>query len=100
MRHSQVCKQLFVMTLLVFTQGQATAQAPRPEGAGEAMLEQVMKRGVLRVGMSTFVPWAMQDKSGNFIGFEIDASEYIVFGVAGHGVALTGHAIPGRADPG
>ncbi len=38
------------------------------------MLEQVMKRGVLRVGMSTFVPWAMQDKSGNFIGFEIDVA--------------------------
>jgi polar amino acid transport system substrate-binding protein len=42
--------------------------------AGEAMLEQVLKRGVLRVGMSTFVPWAMQDKAGNFIGFEIDVA--------------------------
>ena len=42
--------------------------------ATESMLEQVMKRGVLRVGMSTFVPWAMQDKAGNFIGFEIDVA--------------------------
>jgi polar amino acid transport system substrate-binding protein len=39
------------------------------------MLEQVMKRGVLRVGMSTFVPWAMQDKTGNFVGFEIDVAK-------------------------
>ncbi|TSA46161.1 MAG: amino acid ABC transporter substrate-binding protein [Deltaproteobacteria bacterium] len=42
--------------------------------AGESMLEQVMKRGTLRVGMSTFVPWAMQDKAGNFVGFEIDVA--------------------------
>jgi polar amino acid transport system substrate-binding protein len=60
--------------LILFAPRQAIAQAPRPEGAGEGMLEQVMKRGVLRVGMSTFVPWAMQDKSGNFIGFEIDVA--------------------------
>ena len=55
----------------------AAAQAPRPEGAAESMLEQVMKRGVLRVGMSTFVPWAMQDKAGNFIGFEIDVANRV-----------------------
>ena len=36
-----------------------------------------MKRGVLRVGMSTFVPWAMQDKAGNFIGFEIDVANRV-----------------------
>ena len=41
------------------------------------MLEQVMKRGVLRVGMSSFVPWAMQDKSGNFVGFEIDVANRV-----------------------
>jgi len=40
----------------------------------ESTVEQVIKRGVLRVGMSTFVPWAMTDKSGNLIGFEIDVA--------------------------
>ena len=40
----------------------------------ESTLEQVLKRGVLRVGMSTFVPWAMKDKKGNLIGFEIDVA--------------------------
>jgi len=40
----------------------------------ESRLEQVMKRGVLRVGMSTFVPWAMKDKTGELIGFEIDVA--------------------------
>ena len=38
----------------------------------ESALERVLKRGVLRVGMSTFVPWAMRDKTGKLIGFEID----------------------------
>jgi len=29
----------------------------------------------LRVGMSTFVPWAMQSKTGEWIGFEIDVAK-------------------------
>ncbi len=37
-------------------------------------VEQVIRRGVLRVGMSTFVPWAMKDKTGKLIGFEIDVA--------------------------
>jgi polar amino acid transport system substrate-binding protein len=40
----------------------------------ESIIEQVIKRGVLRVGMSTFVPWAMTDKVGNLIGFEIEVA--------------------------
>lgn len=41
----------------------------------ESTLEQVLKRGVLKVGMSTFLPWAMNDKNGNLIGFEIDVAK-------------------------
>ena len=40
----------------------------------ESTLEQVLKRGSLRVGMSTFVPWAMKDKNGELVGFEIDVA--------------------------
>lgn len=40
----------------------------------ESMVEQVVKRGTLRIGISTFVPWVMQDKTGRFIGFEIDVA--------------------------
>jgi len=40
----------------------------------ESTIEQVLKRGVLRVGMSTFKPWAMKDKTGKLIGFEIDVA--------------------------
>ena len=40
----------------------------------ESTIEQALKRGVLRVGISTFVPWAMKDKTGKLIGFEIDVA--------------------------
>ncbi len=40
----------------------------------ESTLEQILKRGTLRVGMSTFVPWAMRGKTGKLIGFEIDVA--------------------------
>ncbi len=74
-------RNLFVWFLFLLVAGtiagtrQASAQPARPEAQDAGMLEQVMKRGVLRVGMSTFVPWAIQDKTGNFIGFEIDVAK-------------------------
>ncbi|UCG64734.1 MAG: transporter substrate-binding domain-containing protein [Deltaproteobacteria bacterium] len=40
----------------------------------ESTIEQVIRRGAMRVGMSTFVPWAMKDKTGKWIGFEIDVA--------------------------
>ncbi|MBW2434604.1 MAG: transporter substrate-binding domain-containing protein [Deltaproteobacteria bacterium] len=43
----------------------------------ESTVEQVIKRGTLRVGMSTFVPWAMKDKTGKLIGFEIDVARQL-----------------------
>ncbi|WP_413283134.1 transporter substrate-binding domain-containing protein [Vibrio sp. MA40-2] len=38
-------------------------------------LDEINQRGTLRVGMSTFVPWAMRDKQGELIGFEIDVAK-------------------------
>jgi len=42
--------------------------------AQESIIETIQKQGVIRVGMSTFVPWAMKDKKGNLVGFEIDVA--------------------------
>ena len=56
------------------TAGDLNAQSVSLQMAKESTLEQVLKRKVLRVGMSTFVPWAMKDKTGNLIGFEIDVA--------------------------
>lgn len=40
----------------------------------ESTVEKALQRGVLKVGISTFVPWAMKDKTGKLIGFEIDVA--------------------------
>ena len=37
-------------------------------------IEKIKKRGVLKVGMDIFQPWAMKDKNGKLIGFEIDVA--------------------------
>jgi polar amino acid transport system substrate-binding protein len=60
--------------LAIFSTGLTFAGELQKQLAQESTIEQVLKRGVLRVGMSTFVPWAMKDKTGKLIGFEIDVA--------------------------
>ena len=53
------------------------AGAPGPASRAEAQesaIDEALRRGVLRVGMSTFVPWAMRDREGALVGFEIDVA--------------------------
>lgn len=38
----------------------------------ESAIDAIRARGSLRAGLSTFVPWAMRDKTGALIGYEID----------------------------
>ena len=45
--------------------------------AADSVIEDIKKRGSLRVGMATFVPWAMRDKNGELIGFEIDVAKKV-----------------------
>ena len=63
-----------VVALFIATTGMALAGNIQQQLTDESALEQVLKRGVLRVGMSTFVPWAMKDKTGKLVGFEIDVA--------------------------
>lgn len=37
-----------------------------------SVISKILDEGQIRVGFSTFVPWAMKDKTGKFIGFEVD----------------------------
>lgn len=60
--------------LLFATAALATPAVLRPAAAAAAMIDEVKARGVLRAGCSTFVPWAMRDKQGNLIGYEIDVA--------------------------
>ena len=53
--------------------GDAPAAAPA-ETADTSQLETILKRGTIKVGFDTFKPWAMKDKDGNFVGFEIDVA--------------------------
>ncbi len=46
----------------------------REQLVAESTIEQVIRRGVLRVGLATFVPWAMKDKTGQWVGFEVDVA--------------------------
>lgn len=70
----------FVSFFIVFTaltiavSCSSFAASIRQQLAQESSVEQIIKRGVLRVGMDTFQPWAMKDKNGKFIGFEIDVA--------------------------
>jgi polar amino acid transport system substrate-binding protein len=40
--------------------------------ANADVLDDVLERGSLRVGVSEFAPWTMRSKSGDLVGFEID----------------------------
>mgnify|MGYP005862312733 CR=1 FL=1 len=40
-------------------------------------LDEIIKRDTLKVGLSTFVPWAMLDKNDNLIGFEVDVANQL-----------------------
>ena len=54
--------------------GESQAAGVREQLSKESTLEQIMRRGFMRVGMDTFVPWAMKDKTGRLIGFEVDVA--------------------------
>jgi len=63
-----------VLGILGIAGNRAMAQDIRQDLAATSVIEEIKKRGVLRVGLSTFVPWAMRDKEGKLIGFEIDVA--------------------------
>ncbi|HAA36103.1 MAG TPA: amino acid ABC transporter substrate-binding protein [Gammaproteobacteria bacterium] len=77
----QLLKKVFVgavtflgIALAPFT---ATAGDLQQQLTSESVIETITKRGKMKVGMSTFVPWAMRDKQGELIGFEIDVAKKV-----------------------
>ncbi len=71
---SSVVRIIPVIALIICITGTAYAGKTQQQLVKESTIEQILKRGVLKVGMSTFVPWAMKDKTGKLIGFEIDVA--------------------------
>ena len=50
------------------------ASAPEAIAQDQSVLDRVVERGSLRVGVGSFVPWAFRSKSGDYIGYEVDVS--------------------------
>jgi polar amino acid transport system substrate-binding protein len=63
-----------LLIIVLFTTTSAFSANMKRDLAKESSLEQVLKKNRLRVGFSTFVPWAMKNKRGEFVGFEIDVA--------------------------
>ncbi|MEZ5825333.1 MAG: transporter substrate-binding domain-containing protein [Geminicoccaceae bacterium] len=62
------------MAVLGLAATEVRAQEAQQALSSESVIETIKQRGTIRVGMSTFVPWAMRDKNGDLIGFEIDVA--------------------------
>jgi polar amino acid transport system substrate-binding protein len=50
----------------------AAAQQATQALTSESVIEQIKQDGVIRIGLSLFVPWSMRDKNGELIGYELD----------------------------
>lgn len=59
-------------TLVMITTFTSTAQQTSQAISSESVIETVKQRGAIKIGLSLFYPWAMRDKSGELIGFELD----------------------------
>jgi len=68
-----------VAVLLLALPGAVRAQSPTPEAAqawqNNPWVDKIKERGVLKVGFDTFVPWAMKNKKGDYVGFEIEVAK-------------------------
>lgn len=50
---------------------------PAAAQMSESVIETIQKEGVIRIGLSLFVPWSMRDKNGDLIGFELDVGRQL-----------------------
>ena len=65
---------ILLLLILVTTMPMCTGDT-QPVPNRRSMIDQVIRRGTMKIGMSTFLPWAMKDKKGELIGFEIDVAK-------------------------
>ncbi|WP_099826229.1 transporter substrate-binding domain-containing protein [Oceaniglobus indicus] len=62
----------FAATTSTIATAPALAQSATQELSRESVIETIKQDGVIRIGLSVFVPWAMRDLNGELVGFEID----------------------------
>ena len=76
MRKRFLVSAIVIVSVFVLSLASCTSEEePQKEPVAESAIEQIAKRGVIKVGMDVFVPWAMKDKKGELIGFEIDIAK-------------------------
>jgi polar amino acid transport system substrate-binding protein len=63
--------------LIVFLTISVCQSAWSAETAPPLKLQNILKAGTLRVGVSLFTPWVFKDKKGKLTGFEIDVANKI-----------------------
>jgi len=68
---------LLALALIISASPGLRAQDIRQQLSSASVIEEIKHRGVLRIGLSTFVPWSMRDKKGDLIGFEIDVANKV-----------------------
>lgn len=55
----------------------AAAQDIAQSLTSESVITQIQREGVIRIGLSLFVPWSMRDVNGELIGFELDVGRQL-----------------------
>lgn len=55
----------------------AMAQSATQALSSESVIETIKERGVIKIGLSLFVPWSMRDLNGELIGFELDVGRQL-----------------------
>ena len=72
---THILKGIAATILVLGLSAPAKAQSASPPPSQGKVIDQVKKRGKIQVGMASFVPWAMRDKQGGWVGFEIDVAK-------------------------
>jgi polar amino acid transport system substrate-binding protein len=55
----------------------AAAQGTAQALTSDSVITQIQEEGVIRIGLSLFVPWSMRDVNGDLIGFELDVGRQL-----------------------
>lgn len=76
-RRLSLTKVVMLLTLVFGVLPLVTAcagDAGEEVAAPKSQIDQVLERGVLKVGLDFFVPWVFRDKDGNLAGFEVEVA--------------------------
>lgn len=77
----KIRRKILISLLGLFVLGSvalpAIAQSTQQKIASDSVIEKIKKRGVIKIGLSVFVPWSMRDKKGDLIGFELDVGRQL-----------------------